>query len=166
MRGTAHTFGDNIDTDQIIPARHLVTIDAAELGAACMEGADPSFASRVQEGDLIVAGRTFGCGPSREHAPLSIQGAGVAAVIAHSFARIFFRNAINLGLPLFECPGAAGAIQAGDELELDLAAGRIENHTRGLVHHSTPLPDFALEIMARGGLMKYVMAQRAVEQTR
>ena len=157
---TAWKFGVNVDTDQIIPGRYLTTIDRDELASHCMEDADPDFAGRVRPGDVIVALDNFGCGSSREHAPLSILGAGVRAIIATSFARIFFRNSVNLGLPLFECPEAATAIATGDEVELDFDSGIIHNHTRKERYQARPLPEFAREIMAAGGLMQHV-ARRA-----
>jgi len=161
LHGRAWKFGDNVDTDQIIPARYLVTADPAELGRHCMEDADPEFVKKVRAGDVIVAGRNFGCGSSREHAPLAIRGAGVSAVIAKSFARIFFRNSINLGLPLFETE-AADRIEQGDELELDPATGEIRNLTRNETHRAKPLPDFAREIMAAGGLMAWVARKKGL----
>jgi 3-isopropylmalate dehydrogenase/3-isopropylmalate/(R)-2-methylmalate dehydratase small subunit len=161
LRGKAWKYGDNIDTDQIIPARYLVTGDPAELGKHCMEDADPEFAQKVRPGDVLVGERNFGCGSSREHAPISIKGAGVSAVIAKSFARIFYRNSINLGLPLFETPDA-GRIQSGDDLQLDLATGAIRNLTRHETYQARPLPPFAQEIMAAGGLMKYVARKKGL----
>jgi len=156
LRARAWKYGDNIDTDQIIPARYLVTSDPKELGQHCMEDADPQFAKKVQPGDVLVGLKNFGCGSSREHAPIAIKAAGVSAVIAKSFARIFFRNSINLGVPLFECAEAAELIEQGDELELDPATGEIKNLTRGERYRAQPLPEFARAIMAAGGLMNYV----------
>jgi len=156
LHGRAWKYGDNIDTDQIIPARYLVTSDPKELGQHCMEDADPEFAKKVQSGDVLVGLKNFGCGSSREHAPISLKAAGVSAVIAKSFARIFYRNAINLGLPLFECPEAAERIQSGDTLDLNPATGKIKNLNRGESYQAQPLPAFAREIMAAGGLMNYV----------
>ena len=156
LSGRAWKYGDNLDTDQIIPARYLVTSDPKELGQHCMEDANPEFAKKVQPGDVIVGLKNFGCGSSREHAPISIKGAGVSAVIAKSFARIFYRNSINLGLPLFECPEAAERIESGDDLELNPATGEIKNLTKGERYQAQPLPPFAREIMAAGGLMNYV----------
>jgi 3-isopropylmalate dehydrogenase/3-isopropylmalate/(R)-2-methylmalate dehydratase small subunit len=161
LTGTAWRFGDNVDTDQIIPARYLVTADPAELGRHCMEDADPEFVRKVRAGDVIVAGRNFGCGSSREHAPIAIKAAGVSAVVARSFARIFFRNAINLGLPLFETE-EAGRIQQGDVLELEFDTGRITNLTRSETYQAQPLPPFAREIMAAGGLMNYVARKKGL----
>jgi 3-isopropylmalate dehydrogenase/3-isopropylmalate/(R)-2-methylmalate dehydratase small subunit len=161
LSGSAWKFGDNVDTDQIIPARYLVTTDPAELGRHCMEDADPEFVRKVRAGDVIVAGRNFGCGSSREHAPIAIKAAGVSAVVARSFARIFFRNAINLGLPLFETD-EAGRIQQGDVLELEPETGRIMNLTRSETYQAQPLPPFAREIMAAGGLMNYVARKKGL----
>jgi 3-isopropylmalate dehydratase small subunit len=151
--GHAWIYGDNVDTDVIIPARYLLTSDPAELGKHCMEDLDPGFVSAVQPGDVIVAGGNFGCGSSREHAPLAIKGAGVSAVIAASFARIFFRNAINVGLPILECPEAVAAAHQGDTLQVDLASGHIENVTTGQSFQAQPYPDSILQIIAAGGLI-------------
>ena len=156
MMSKAWKFGDDIDTDQIIPGRYLTTFDRDELARHCMEDADPAFADRVAKGDVIVGLKNFGCGSSREHAPLSIIGAGVRAVIAGSFARIFFRNSVNLGLPLFESPEAAAAIEDGDEIDVDFDSDAIVNHTRNERYQARPLPEFAREIMAAGGLMQHV----------
>ena len=155
LRGRAWKFGDNVDTDIIIPARYLTSTDPTELGAHCMTPADPDFPQKVRPGDFVVAGQNFGCGSSREHAPLALRGAGVAAVIAVSFARIFFRNAINIGLPIMECP-QADAIRTGDELEVDPGSGLIRNLTRGEEYRATPLPPFLREIIEAGGLVPYV----------
>jgi 3-isopropylmalate/(R)-2-methylmalate dehydratase small subunit len=155
LHGAAWKFGDNVDTDQIIPARYLVTADPAELGKHCLEDADPQFVTKVRVGDVLVGGRNFGCGSSREHAPMAIKAAGVSAVVAKSFARIFFRNSINLGLPLFETD-AADRIEQGDSLELDPVSGQIHNLTRNEAYQAQPLPPFARDIMAAGGLMQYV----------
>ncbi len=162
LRGRAWKYGDNVDTDQIIPARYLVTSDPKELGQHCMEDADPEFATKVQRGDVLVGLRNFGCGSSREHAPIAIKAAHVSAVIAKSFARIFYRNSINLGLPLFECPDAAGRIESGDALELNPATGEIKNLTRGESYRAQPLPPFAREIMEAGGLMKHVAKKKGL----
>ncbi len=153
LRGRAWKYGDNVDTDVIIPARYLATTDPGELARHCLEDLDPSFASAVKSGDFIVAGRNFGCGSSREHAPLAIKAAGVSCVIAGSFARIFFRNAINIGLPILESPEASQDIRSGDELEVDLSRGEIRNLTRGKTYRAKPLPPFIREIVAAGGLM-------------
>lgn len=161
LRGKAWKYGDNVDTDQIIPARYLVTSDPKELGAHCMEDADPGFVKKVQPGDVLVGLRNFGCGSSREHAPISIKGAGVSAVIAKSFARIFYRNSINLGLPLFESD-AAERIAPGDDLELNPSSGEIKNLSKGETYRAQPLPPFAQDIMAAGGLMKYVAKKKGL----
>ena len=156
MKGKCWTFGDHVDTDQIIPARYLNTTDPKELAAHCMEDADPAFPSKVKPGDIIVAGENFGCGSSREHAPISIKHAGVACVIAKSFARIFFRNAINTGLPIVECPEAVAAISEGDEVEVDIAGGRITHPTSGQVFTTPAFPPELQQIIKAGGLMNYV----------
>ena len=161
LSGKAWKFGDNVDTDQIIPARYLVTSDPGELGKHCMEDADPEFARKVRVGDVLVGERNFGCGYSREHAPIAIKAAGVSAVIAGSYARIFYRNAINLGLPLFETPDAS-RIERGDALEINPMTGEIKNLTRNETYRATPLPPFAQEIMAAGGLMKYVAKKKGL----
>ncbi|SHI80532.1 3-isopropylmalate dehydratase small subunit [Desulfofundulus thermosubterraneus] len=156
LRGKVWKFGDDIDTDAIIPARYLNTSDPRELAAHCMEDADPSFAGRVQPGDIIVAGKNFGCGSSREHAPIAVKAAGVSCVIAASFARIFYRNAFNIGLPIFESPEAAAKIQEGDEVAVDVESGTITNLTRNEQYRATPVPPFMQEIIAAGGLINYV----------
>jgi 3-isopropylmalate/(R)-2-methylmalate dehydratase small subunit len=161
LSGKAWTYGDNVDTDQIIPARYLVTSDARELAQHCLEDADPEFGKKVRPGDIVVGLRNFGCGSSREHAPIAIKGAGVSAVVAKSFARIFFRNAINIGLPLFETD-AAERIGAGDGLEINPLTGEIRNLTRGETYQARPLPEFAREIIAAGGLMAYVARKRGL----
>jgi 3-isopropylmalate dehydratase small subunit len=159
--GKAWTFGDNIDTDQIIPARYLVTADPTELASHCLEDTAPEFTKKVSVGDIIVGLRNFGCGSSREHAPIAIKGAGVSAVIAKSFARIFYRNSINLGLPLFETD-AADRIEQGDVLEVNPTTGEIKNLTKEETYRAQPLPSFAQEIMAAGGLMKYVAKKKGL----
>jgi len=156
VKGKAFKFGDNVNTDEIIPARYLNTAKAEELARHCMEDADATFASRVRPGDIIVAGENFGCGSSREHAPISIKAAGVSAVIAKSFARIFYRNAINIGLPIFEAPDAAEAIEEGDDVEIDITSGTIINHRSGKKFSFEPFPPELQEIIASGGLMKFV----------
>ncbi len=156
IRGKAWKFGRNINTDAIIPARYCNTSDPAELAKHCMEDADPEFVHKMSPGDLIVADTNFGCGSSREAAPLAIKAAGVSAVIAGSFARIFFRNAINIGLPIFECPQAYAGIAEGDEVEIDPATGVIRNVTQGTAFQAAPFPDFLQQIIARGGLRGYV----------
>jgi 3-isopropylmalate dehydratase small subunit len=161
LTGKAHAYGDNVDTDVIIPARYLTSSDPEELAAHCMEDIDADFVGRVQVGDIIVARDNFGCGSSREHAPVSIKAAGISCVIANSFARIFFRNAINTGLPALVCPEAAAEVEGGDELSVDLSSGRIENTTRGRIYQAEPFPEFLREIIAAGGLMPYVKARAA-----
>ena len=155
IKGRAHKYGDHVNTDVIIPARYLNVSDADQLAAHCMEDLDPEFVTRVQPGDILVGGEDFGCGSSREQAPIAIRAAGISAVIARSFARIFFRNAINIGLPVLVSPEAAAEIESGDELELDLAAGTITDATRGKTYHAQPFPDFLREIIAAGGLIPY-----------
>lgn len=156
MKGTVVRVGDNINTDDIIPARFLVSTDEAQLAAHIFEDLDPGLARRIRSGTILVAGANFGCGSSREHAPKALRGAGVACVVAASFARIFFRNAINIGLPIVECPDAAAKAGDGDELEVDLEKGVVRNLTRGSEHKATPYPPFMQELMAAGGLMKWV----------
>ncbi|NLU46512.1 MAG: 3-isopropylmalate dehydratase small subunit [Syntrophomonadaceae bacterium] len=154
--GRVHKFGADIDTDAIIPARYLNTADPAELAKHCMEDADPSFPQKVQAGYIIVAGKNFGCGSSREHAPIAIKGSEVACVIASSFARIFYRNAINIGLPILECEAAVQAIEDGDQVEVDLEKGIIVNLRTGESFQAAPFPEFMQQIMAQGGLIGYV----------
>ncbi len=155
INGTVWKYGDNIDTDVIIPARYLNMSLPEELAQHCMEDIDPTFAGNVQPGDIIVAGDNFGCGSSREHAPLAIKGAGVACVVAKSFARIFYRNAINVGLPILECAEAVAETEKGDRLTIDLAAGTIANARTGKIYHTAPLPEFVMQIVAAGGLVPY-----------
>ena len=155
LKGKVHKYGANIDTDAIIPARHLSLSEAAELAEHCMEDIDADFIKKVQPGDIIMATTNFGCGSSREHAPLAIKGAGVSCVIAKSFARIFFRNAINIGLPLLECEEVVDKTEAGDILEVDLSSGTIKNLTSGTVFTAKPYPDFMAELIAAGGLIEY-----------
>ena len=159
MKGQVWRFGDDVDTDAIIPARYLNTSDPQELARHCMEDADATFAARVQPGAIIVAGKNFGCGSSREHAPLAIKAAGVACVIAAGFARIFYRNAFNIGLPILESPEAAAGTQAGDDLEVDLATGEIRNLTRGTEFHAQSIPPFMQELIKDGGLIQHVARQ-------
>ena len=156
MKGKCWKFGNNIDTDAIIPARYLNTTDIKELASHCMEDADPNFMKKAKKGDIIVGGDNFGCGSSREHAPISIKAAGISCVIAKSFARIFFRNAINIGLPIFECPDAVGQIREGDEVEVNLAAGDILEHTSKKRFKFEPFPPEMQEIIQAGGLMNFV----------
>ncbi|RKY59420.1 MAG: 3-isopropylmalate dehydratase small subunit [Candidatus Latescibacterota bacterium] len=157
MRGYAHVYPrDHINTDEIIPARYLNTDDREELARHALEDLDPGFVGKVKWGDFIVAGENFGCGSSREHAVWALQGAGVGAVLAESFARIFFRNAINTGFPAIECKGISRKVEDGDELEVDLEAGVVRNLTKGEEYKFSPFPDFALEIMRAGGLLEYL----------
>lgn len=153
--GRAWKYGDNVDTDVIIPARYLNVSATKELARHCMEDLDPAFARAVQGGDVIVAGENFGCGSSREHAPLAIKGAGVSCVVARSFARIFYRNAINVGLPILESPEAVEDAESGHQLEIDLEAGQIHNVTVGKVYQAEPYPPFMLDIIQAGGLVPY-----------
>lgn len=161
FRGTAWKYGDNVDTDVIIPARYLNMSEPADLARHCMEDLDPEFVAKARPGDLIVAGQNFGCGSSREHAPLAIKGFGVSCVIAASFARIFFRNAINIGLPIFESPEAAGGIEDGHDVEVDAERGVIRNLSTGRTHNVVPLPEFVKGIISSGGLVGYVRSQVA-----
>ena len=158
LKGNAWKFGNDVDTDAIIPARYLNTTDAKELASHCMEDADPEFASRVRPGDIIAAGKNFGCGSSREHAPVAIKAAEVSCVVAHSFARIFYRNAFNMGLPILECAEGAERIQSEDELEIDLNSGVIENRTRNETYRAQAIPPFMQKLIEAGGLIEYVMA--------
>jgi 3-isopropylmalate/(R)-2-methylmalate dehydratase small subunit len=162
IKGKVWRFGDDMDTDAIIPARYLNTTDLQELARHCMEGADPAFAKRVKPGAIIVAGKNFGCGSSREHAPLAIKAVGVSCVIAAGFARIFYRNAFNIGLPILESCSAAEASRQGDELEVDLARGEIRNLTRKKTFTAQPIPAFMQELIKDGGLIRHV-AKRLAE---
>jgi 3-isopropylmalate dehydratase small subunit len=161
LHGHAHKYGDHVDTDVIIPARYLASSDADELASHCLEDLDADFVKKVQPGDVIVAGRNFGCGSSREHAPLAIKTAGVSAVIAASFARIFYRNALNIGLPIIESEEAAQGIQSGDEVEVDLASGVIHNLTRGEDYPFAPLTGPAADLVEAGGLRPLVARRLA-----
>jgi len=152
ISGKAHIFGDNIDTDQIYPGRYLELTAKSDIASHCMEGVRPGFAREIQEGDIIVAGRNFGCGSSREHAAITLKEAGVGAVVAESFARIFFRNAINLGLPLITCRGISNRIKEGDVLEINLSTGEIKNKTTGESFQGEGLSDFILRILENGGI--------------
>ena len=155
-KGNAFKYGDNVDTDVIIPARYLAIQDQKELAEHCMEDIDASFVSKVQAGDLIVAGKNFGCGSSREHAPLVIKVAGVSCVIAETFARIFYRNAINIGLPIIECAETANGIDAGDEVEVDFDSGMIYNRTKNTQFKGQPFPEFMQKIIKAEGLVNYI----------
>ena len=156
FEGKAWKFGDNIDTDVIIPARYLTTPDAETLVEHCMENLHPNFSEMVDKGDILVAGRNFGCGSSREHAPLVLKAVGISTVVAKGFARIFYRNAFNIGLPVLESPEAADAIEQGDRVKVELAEGRIHNLTRDEQYRFVPLAEFMLELIAHGGLMKHL----------
>ena len=157
MKGRAHVYGRaHINTDEIIPARYLNVHAEPELAKHAMEDLDPEFVSNVQPGDIVIAGDDFGCGSSREHAVWALRGAGVAAVIANNFARIYFRNSINNGFPAIECQGIAEKVSTGDELEIDLKGGRIANLTEGEAYEFVPMADFALDIMEAGGLLEYI----------
>jgi len=155
LKGKVHKYGANVDTDAIIPARYLNLSDPDELAGHCMEDIDAEFVSRVRPGDIMVATTNFGCGSSREHAPLAIKASGISCVIARSFARIFFRNAINIGLPLLECEEAIDNIEAGDEVAVDLASGGIKNRNNGLSFTAKPYPAFMAELIAAGGLIEH-----------
>ena len=159
----AWRFGDDIDTDVIIPARYLTSSDEKELGLHALEGLDPGFADEVRQGDVVVAGRNFGCGSSREHAPLALRGAGVSVVVASSFARIFFRNAINTGLPVLVCPEAVEATETGDDLEINVSSGTIFNASKEMRFAARPHPEFVLEIIERGGLVPWVRERLGVQ---
>lgn len=158
MKAQGHVFkyGDHVDTDVIIPARYLNTTSHAELASHCMEDMDIDFAKKVQKGDIMVAGMNFGCGSSREHAPISIKASGISCVIAKTFARIFFRNAINIGLPILECPQAAEEIKAGDEVAVDFSTGVIQNLTTGKTYQGQPFPEFLQNIIQNDGLLSYI----------
>ncbi len=162
MKALGHVFkyGDNVDTDVIIPARYLNSFDAQELASHAMADIDPEFVNKVQPGDIIVANKNFGCGSSREHAPLCLKTAGVSCVIAETFARIFYRNAINIGLPIIECPEAAKGIEAGDEVEIDFDSGKIYDRTKGTEFKGQPFPEFMQKLIAAGGLVKYTNSKR------
>jgi len=158
ISGQAHKFGDDINTDDIIAAKYLVSTDAKELGVHCMENIQPNFVQKVKPGDIIVAGKNFGCGSSREHAPLAIKGCGVSAVIAKSFAAIFFRNAINLGLVFLELK-EADEINEGDKLSIDISCGVINNLTQNKTYKTQPFPEFLTEIVKKGGLMNWLKSK-------
>ncbi len=156
LKGKAWKFGADVDTDAIIPARYLNTTDHKELAKHCMEDADPNFMKKMKAGDIIVADKNFGCGSSREHAPISIKAAGISCVIAKSFARIFYRNSFNMGLPIFESADASEKIKEGDEIELDPSTGVIHNLTKKEKYQAKPIPPFMQELINAGGLMNYV----------
>ncbi len=155
LTGKVHKYGADVNTDVIIPARYLSLSDPAELARHCMEDIDKDFLDRVQPGDIIVATTNFGCGSSREHAPLAIKASGISCIIAKSFARIFYRNAINIGLPLFECEDAVDRTGAGDTLAVDLTSGKIKNLSIGVLFTASPYPDFMAELISVGGLIEY-----------
>ena len=159
FEGVVHKFGRDVDTDVIIPARYLNTSDPTELGSHCMEDIDAGFVDRVRPGDIVVAGENFGCGSSREHAPVAIRAAGVSCVVAASFARIFYRNAINTGLPIVICPAAVAGAQAGDRLRVDLATGAVSDLTRETSWQADAFPAFMQELIAQGGLLPYIKAR-------
>lgn len=154
--GRVFRYGDNVDTDVIIPARYLNSSDKDDLRKHCMEDIDPEFVKNVQQGDIIVAGKNFGCGSSREHAPIAIKASGVSCVIASTFARIFFRNSINIGLPILECPEAADEIKAGDVLSIDFSTGEISDKTTGKTYKAEPFPPFMQRLIESGGLIGYI----------
>ena len=155
VKGRVFKYGDNVDTDVIIPARHLTSADPEQLKLHCMEDIDDSFVSRVKAGDIMVAGKNFGCGSSREHAPVAIKASGISLVIAADFARIFYRNAINTGLAIMECPEASERIEDGDEVEADFDTGIITNLTKGESYQAAAFPEFIAEIISAGGLVEY-----------
>jgi 3-isopropylmalate/(R)-2-methylmalate dehydratase small subunit len=159
LSGRVHKYGANVDTDAIIPARYLNISEGVDLARHAMEGIDVQFVNRVRAGDLIVAGANFGCGSSREHAPLAIKASGVACVVAGSFARIFFRNAINIGLPILTCEEAVAGTESGEMLEIELETGRIRNVTRGMAYRAQPYPQFMLELITAGGLIEHTRAR-------
>ena len=157
--GIVHKYGDHVDTDVIIPARYLATQDARELASHCMEDIDKTFITKVKDGDIMAAGANFGCGSSREHAPIAIKASGISCVIAASFARIFYRNAINIGLPILECPAASAGIADGDEVEVDYDTGVITNVTKNETYQAEPFPPFIKDMIAKGGLMASLKAK-------
>lgn len=159
IKGKVHKFGDDINTDDIIAAKYLVSTDEKELGSHCMENIAPGFLKKIKSGDIIIAGKNFGCGSSREHAPLAIKGSGIAAVVAKSFAGIFFRNAINIGLPFLESEDV-GKISDGDSLEIDLSGGIIKNLSNSQVYRTQPFPEFLREIVKKGGLMNWIKSKQ------
>ena len=161
IKGKAHKYGSDIDTDVIIPARYLNNPDPMELAKHCLEDLDKDFVKKVNAGDVIVAEDNFGCGSSREHAPLAIKSAGVGAVVANSFARIFYRNSINIGLPILECPEAVADTRDGDELEIDIASGKIKNLTRQVEYNAKPFPEFMQQLIESGGLINYARKRLA-----
>jgi len=161
LKGKVLKYKDNVDTDVIIPARYLNTSDPKELAAHCMEDIDKEFVKRVKSGDVMVAGKNFGCGSSREHAPIAIKESGISCIIAETFARIFYRNSINIGLPILECPQAAKEIEDGDEVSVNIKSGEISNLTSGKKYQAQPFPPFMMELMEVGGLINYVKGKLA-----
>ena len=159
--GIVHKYGDHVDTDVIIPARYLATQDPKELAASCMIDIDTEFVKKVKEGDIMVAGANFGCGSSREHAPIAIKASGISCVIAKNFARIFYRTSINIGLAILECPAASEGIDAGDEVEVDFDTGIITNVTKNETYQAEPFPPFIKDMIAKGGLMASLKAKEA-----
>jgi 3-isopropylmalate/(R)-2-methylmalate dehydratase small subunit len=159
----AWKFGDNLNTDEIIPGRYNITIDPAELAKHVFCEVKPDYPAQVQPGDVIIGGQNFGCGSSREHAPIAIKGSGAQCVIAHSYARIFFRNAVNIGLPILECPEAATDINEGDQIEVDLATGQISNLTNGNSYQAQSMPDFVLKIAVAGGIVNFLKEHQIEE---
>lgn len=157
VKGNAIKFGKNIDTDVIIPARYLSSSDPKELALHCMEDIDASFSQKVHKGDIIVAGKNFGCGSSREHAPLAIKASGISCIIAENFARIFYRNAINIGLPIMECEEAAKDIDEGNDIQVDFNSGIIKNITKNKSYTAEPFPDFMMKIISAEGLINYIV---------
>ena len=162
-KGKAHKVGEHIDTDAIIPARFLVTTDAKKLGENCMSGLEPDWVKRVAPGDILVSGRNFGCGSSREHAPVAIKASGISCVIAANFARIFYRNAINIGLAILECPAASAGIDDGDEVTVDFDTGVITDVTKGVSYQAEPFPPFIKDMIAKGGLMASLKDKEAAQ---
>ena len=160
LKGRAWKYGENVNTDVIIPARYLNVSEPRELAAHCMEDLDARFIKEVKPGDIVVATTNFGCGSSREHAPIAIKAAGISCVIAETFARIFYRNAINIGLPILECAEAAENVSDGDVLTVDLASGRIDNLTKGETYHAKPYPEFMLNLVKAGGLIEHISIKR------
>jgi 3-isopropylmalate/(R)-2-methylmalate dehydratase small subunit len=163
IKGRTWRFGNDVDTDAIIPARYLNTSDPGELAKHVMEDADREFVKKVKPGDILVAGKNFGCGSSREHAPIAIKAAGIQAVVAKSFARIFYRNAFNIGLPIFESPEASEKIREGDEIEIDADQGIIRNRTKDEAYHANPIPVFMQELIAAGGLVEWTKRKLKVQ---
>ena len=155
LKGKVHKYGADVNTDVIMPARYLSLSEPAELAEHCMEDIDKEFVAKVKPGDIMMATTNFGCGSSREHAPLAIKAAGISCIIAKSFARIFFRNALNIGLPLLECDDAVAQTEAGDTLEVDLSSGKIKNRTKGITFTAKPYPDFMAELISVGGLIEH-----------